>query len=110
MKLLISFLLVPTSVLNVDELCISRDRLHYETDSSTVVCDNRANVCICNRRNMFVGEIIKVSNQQVATIRVKVNQPSGIGTFKWIWRDDSGKLHEYLVEDFFFFHNLQSKF
>ena len=26
-----------------------------------------------------------------------------IGTVRWIWRDDSGKSHEYLVKDAFFF-------
>ena len=59
---------------------------------------------------MFVGEIRKVSNQQVATIGGKGHQHSGIGTVKWIWRDDSGNLHEYLVEDVLFFHHPQSTF
>ena len=52
---------------------------------------------------MFVGEIRKVSNQQVAAIGGKVHHPSVVVTVKWIWREDSGKLHEYLVEDVFFF-------
>ena len=30
------------------------------------------------------------------------HQPSGIGTVRWIWRDDSGKSYEYLVEDALF--------
>ena len=47
---------------------------------------------------------------KVATIGGKGHQPSGIGTVKWIWRDDSVKSHEYLVEDVLFFHNLQSTF
>ena len=67
-----------------------------------MICDNCANVHVCNRRNIFVGEIRKVSNQQVATIKGKGYQPSGNGTVKWIWRDDSGKFHEYLVEDVLF--------
>ena len=52
---------------------------------------------------MFVGEIRKVSNQQVATIGGKGHQPSGIGTVKWIWRDDSKESHEYFVEDVLLF-------
>ena len=68
-----------------------------------MVCDNSANVHICNRRSMFVVEIIKVSNQQVATIGGKGYQPSGIGTVKLIWRDDPGKSYKYLVEDVLFF-------
>ena len=104
----ISLLSAFASVPNVDERCRSRDTLHYDTDYSTMVCDNSANVHICNQRNIFVGEIRKVSNQQVSTIGGKGNQPSGIGTVKWIWREYPGKLHEYLVEYVLFFHNLQS--
>ena len=63
-----------------------------------MVCDNSANVHICNKRKMFVGEIRKCTNQGVATIGGKGNQPSGIGTVRWIWRDGSGKSHEYLVK------------
>ena len=103
MKLLILLLSVFASVLNVDERCRSRDRIHYDTDSYTMVCDNSANVHICNRRNMFVGEIRKVSNKEVATIGGKGHHPSGIGIVKWIWRDDSKKLHEYLFENVLFF-------
>ena len=51
---------------------------------------------------MFVGEIRKCTNQGVATIGGKGHQTSGIGTVRWIWRDDSGKSHEYLVKDALF--------
>ena len=74
----------------------------YDTDSTTMVCDNSANVQICNKRNMFVGEIRKCTNQGVATIGGKGHRPSGIGTVRWIWREDSGKFHEYLVKDALF--------
>ena len=46
-----------TTVLNVDERVRTRDLLPYDTDSTTMVCDNSANVHICKKRNMFVGEI-----------------------------------------------------
>ena len=52
---------------------------------------------------MFVGEIRKCTNQGVSTIGGKVHQTSGIGTVRWIWRDNSGKSHEYLVKDALFF-------
>ena len=71
LKYPISLLSVFTSVLNVDEHCWSRDRLHYDIDSVTMVCDNSANFSIYNQRNMFVGEIRKVSNKKVATTGVK---------------------------------------
>ena len=103
LKLTISLLSVFTSVINFDERCQSIDRLHYDTYSSEMVCENIANFHICNRRNMFVVETRKVSNQQVYTIVGKGHQPSGIGTAKWIWCDNSGKSHECLIEDALFF-------
>ena len=42
------------------------------------------------------------TNQGVATIGGKGHQPSGIGTVRWTWRDDIGKLHEFLIEDVLF--------
>ena len=48
-----------SSVLILDKRCRSKDRLNYDTDSFTMVCDNIANFHICNRHNMFVGEIRK---------------------------------------------------
>ena len=91
-----------TTVLNVDERVCPRDLLPFDTDSTTMVYDNSANVHICNKQNMFVGEIKKCTNQGVATIGGKEHHPSGIGTVRWIWHDDSGKSHEYLVEDALF--------
>ena len=48
-----------TTVLNVDKRARTRDLLPYDTDSTTMVCDNSANVHICNKQNMSVGEIRK---------------------------------------------------
>ena len=99
-----------TNVINVDKRIHTRGLLPYDTYSTNMVCDNRANVHICNKQNMFVGEIRKCTNQGVATIGGKGHQPSGTGTVRWIWRDDSGKSHEYHVEDAIFPHNIQSTF
>ena len=74
-----------TAVLNVDNRVRTRDLLQYDTDSATMVCDNSANVHICNKRNMFVGEMRSCTNQGVATIGGKGHQPSGIGTVRWTW-------------------------
>ena len=68
-----------TTVLNVDERVRTRDLLPYDTDSTNMVCDNSASVHICNKQNMFVGEIRKCTNQGVDTIGGKGHQPSGIG-------------------------------
>ena len=89
--------------LNVDVRVRNRDLLQYDTDSSTMVCNNSANVHICNKRTIFVGEMRSSANQDVATIGGKGHQPSGIGTVRWTWRDDIEKSHEYLIEDALFF-------
>ena len=99
-----------TTVLNVDECVRTRDLIPYDIESTTMVCDNSANIHICNKRNMFVGDIKKCTNQGVANIVDKGHQPSDIGTVCWIWRDDSGKPHEYLVKDALFSHNIPSTF
>ena len=94
-----------TTVLNIDD-CVNnleRDLATWDTDSSSMVCDNSANVHICNDRRMFVGDLSPVSNHKVATIGGKGHQPSGIRTACWSWRDDKGKLHEYHVEDILYF-------
>jgi hypothetical protein len=54
----------------------------FDTDSSTIVCDNSANVHICNDRRMFVGDLSRASHTKVATIGGKGHQASGIGTVK----------------------------
>ena len=91
-----------TTFLNVDERVSTRYLLPYDTYSTTMVCDNSENVHIYNKRKMFVRDIRKCTNQGVVTIGGKGNHLSGIGTVRWIWRDDSGKSHEYLVEDALF--------
>ena len=91
-----SFSSALTTVLNVDERVRTRYLLPYDTDYTTMVCDNSVNVHIYNKQNMFVGEIRKCTNQGVATIGGKGHQPSGVVTVLWIWRNDSGKSHVYL--------------
>ena len=94
-----------TTVLNIDDRVnnLERDLTTWDPDSSSMVCDNSANVHICNNRSMFVGELSPVSNHKVATIGGKGHQPSGIGTVCWSWQDDKGKPHEYHVENILYF-------
>ena len=82
---------------------LERDLASWDTDSSSMVCNNSANVHICNNRSMFIGELQSVSNHKVATIGGKGHQPSGIGTVRWTWRDDERKLHEYHIENVLYF-------
>ena len=94
-----------TTVLNIDDRVnnLERDLSTWDTDSSSMVCDNSANVHICNKRSMFVGDLTPVINHKVATIGGKGHQPSGIGTVRWTWRDVKGKMHQYNIEDVLYF-------
>ena len=92
-----------TSVFNVDEKvkqCANNSL--FDTDASFIVCDNSANTHICNNRDMFLS-FRPISNGMVATIGGKLNRPSGIGTVKWIWKDDSGVPHTQELKDVLYF-------
>ena len=39
----------------------------------------------------------------VATIGGKLNQPDGIGTVKWTWKDDGGAVHTEQLENTLYF-------
>ena len=39
----------------------------------------------------------------VATIGGKLNQPAGIGTVKWTWKDDGGAVHTEHLENTLYF-------
>ena len=94
-----------TTVFNVDERVARRNNetLSHDSDSTTMVCDNSANVHICNNRSMFVGELQHVTNHKVATIGGRGHPASGIGTVRWIWTDDFGVKHTNLIHDVLYF-------
>ena len=52
---------------------------------------------------MFVGKINQVGEHKVATIGGKGHTAAGMGTVKWSWRDDTGKLHECLIHEVLYF-------
>ena len=97
---------VYAAVCNVDDISARVGRggyFSFDSDSGSVVCDNSANVHICNDRNMFVGEISSLNDMKVATIGGHGHQASGMGTVKWKWFYDNGATHEFLIEDVLFF-------
>ena len=69
-----------TTVLNIDQRADQCNTIAFDSDSSSVVCDNSANVHICNTRQSFVGELKPVSSHKIATIGGRGHAPSGIGT------------------------------
>ena len=65
------------AVLNIDQ------RLKKMGGSTTIVCDNSANVSICNTHSIYVAEMRQIHNTNVATIGGKGYPASGISTVKW---------------------------
>ena len=50
----IAGLAVFTTVLNIDKRTNERSSLSFDSDSSAVVCDNSANIHVCNNRQSFL--------------------------------------------------------
>ena len=92
-----------TIVLNIDEKCGDQPAINFDSDSTTVVCNNSANIHICNDKQHFVDELRPVAQHKVATIGGRGHAPSGIGTVEWTWCDDKGKRHTYRVRNVLFF-------
>ena len=57
---------------NIDQRAEKASSTRFDSDSSTIICDNSANVHICNDKNAFIGEIHTDKSCQVATIGVAV--------------------------------------
>ena len=69
---------VHSTVLNLDKK-VQDEAVSFDTDSVTAVCDNSANVHICNNKSMFIGEIRKTDKHYVATIGGQQNAATGMG-------------------------------
>ena len=89
--------------LNIDDKVGSSASVRFDADSVTVVCDNSANVHVCNDKSCFVGEITMDRSLQVATIGGKENTSAGIGTVQWKWKDDDGVFHTFEIRDVLYF-------
>jgi len=97
--------MVYTSIYNIDKIVaqLDRDKVSFDPDSTFVICDNAANTHICNDRKMFTDFRELKEAKVVATIGGKNSKPSGVGTVRWIWHDDSGKKHHYCLPNVFYF-------
>ena len=87
-----------TTVLNIDQRSKKvggSGMISFDSDSTTIVCDNSANVSICNMKSMYVGEMRQTHNTSVATIGGKGHAASGIGTDKRHWKDNAGIGHDF---------------
>ena len=93
---------VHTSVLNIYKR-FQDHSITFETDSSTIICDNSANVHICSSKSIFIGPMRCTYQHYVATIGGNKNSISGMGTVQWRWKDDLGKIHTLDIENFLYF-------
>ena len=69
----------------------------------SIICDNSANVHICNDKSMFSNLYPVSKNSMVATIGGDIDKPHLRGTVNWTWLDDTGDTHSFLVRDVFYF-------
>ena len=90
------------TVLNLDDK-VQDETVSFDTDSSHIVCDNSANVHICNDKSMFIGDLRKTDKHYVATIAGQKSAASAMGTVQWKWKDDNGKQHSYDIRDVLYF-------
>ena len=95
---------VHCTAFNVDKRVPSTFLVDFDDSAiATAICDNSANIHICNDRNMFVSMVAASVNKVVATIGGQVNFPAGIGTVKWSWRDELGEIHTHLIKNVYYF-------
>ena len=66
-----------TTVLNIDQRTNERSSVCFDSDSSSVVCDNSANVHTCNRQEDFEDILTSVHSHKYATIGGRGHAPSG---------------------------------
>ena len=68
-----------STVLNLDKR-LQDQSIKFDTDSSTIICDNSANVHICNDKNMFISPPRRTDQHYFATIGGAKNSAAGMGT------------------------------
>ncbi len=84
-------------------MAAQRTSVSFDSDTSSVICDNSANIHFCNNQNMFVSNIQPLQSHAVATIGGNTNVASRVGDIKWRWKDNHGHKHSYLVCNVLFF-------
>ena len=73
----------------------------FDSDGTTVVCDNSATGHICNDKSLFVGELRPATGECVMTVGGD-DRPAGVGTVEWSWLDDDGERHTYRLHDVYY--------
>lgn len=81
---------------------IDQASVYFDSDTNFVICNNSANVHVCNDKRMFMNLWDIKQPQVVATIGGKNSKPTGIGSVKWTWNDDEGASHTYIMNVLYF--------
>ena len=91
-----------STVLNLDKQ-LKDHSIKFDTDSSTIICENSANFHICNDKNMFISPPLRTDEHYVVTIGGAKSSAASMGTTIWCWKDDDGKQHTIDVENVLYF-------
>ena len=75
-----------STVLNLEKR-LQYQPIKFDTDSTTVICNNSANVHICNDKNMFISPPCWNDQNYITTIGDAKNSAAGMGTTRWSWKD-----------------------
>ena len=63
-----------STALNIDDMVAQCAPLNFDSDASSIICDNSANVHICNQKSMFVGDILPLHSHTVANLEEQPTQ------------------------------------
>ena len=95
---------VHTTALNIDQRT-QQNLMAFDSDSCTIICDNSANVHICNDKTMFLGKMRNTNQHYVATNVGNKNSALGMCTVCWRWKDHNSCIHQYDIKDVLYFPN-----
>ena len=72
-----------------------------DTDSATIVIENRCTLCILKIAEDFVGEIIE-PRRKIRGFGEVIQPKIKTGTLLWRWEDDQGQEHRFLIPNYLF--------
>ena len=75
--------------------------IHFDTDSYEIGIDNRCSRCISHHIDDFVGNL-RDTQQTIKGFGGSRFTKAKIGTIRWKWMDDEGKIHSFLIPHSFY--------
>ncbi len=92
-----------STVLNIDDLTAQRSTISFNSNALSVICENSANVDVCNNKNMFVIKIWPLQSHMGTTIGGSENQAEGVGDVQWCWKYDTSQDHTNQIWNVLYF-------